>query len=122
VACDGGNTNPLPGNQNQCLQDGDCLAKDSGTRICSCAPETHQFAGTSVDWCVPGDCTIDSDCACGYCSPTYDPNCGSFSGYVGYYCHTPADTCTNDGDCDGGYCAYSTQVARWACGYGRCAG
>ncbi len=122
VACDGGNTNPFPGSENQCLQDGDCLANYPDTLVCSCAPQTRQGGGSTVDWCVPGDCSIDSDCICGYCSPTYDLNCGSFRGFVGYYCHTETDTCINDDECDGGYCAYSSQVAHWVCGYGFCAG
>jgi len=34
----------------------------------------------------------DTDCACGFCSPSYDSNCGAFFGYQGYYCHGPRDS------------------------------
>ena len=124
VMCDGGNDRPLPGSDagNRCEQDSDCGPSDAGLYVCSCAPATRQFAGSSVNWCVLGDCRVDADCACGYCSPTYNSSCGSFFGYVGYYCHVPGDTCANDSECDGGYCAYFPQVGHWACGYGFCAG
>ncbi len=120
MKCDGGNTRPLGSEQNECLQDSDC-AQDAGVAVCSCAPDTRGYAATSIDWCIAGNCAIDSDCSCGYCSPTYG-TCGSFYGYEAYYCHTAADVCLDDADCDGGYCMYAPQVGPWAGGYGFCAG
>jgi len=119
VKCDGGNDYPSS-EKNDCLQDSDC-AQDAGIAVCSCAPNTRAWAGSTADWCIGGNCAIDSDCPCGYCSPTYS-DCGPFYGYRGYYCHTADDVCLDDKDCDGGYCMYAPQVGHWACGYGHCAG
>jgi hypothetical protein len=128
VRCDGGNATPPPWEPdagNLCEQDSDCHASDAGL-VCSCAPATGVPGDTdfSVNECVPGNCQVDSDCSCGYCSPSDEAPCGTWCGVVGYFCRTAADTCTNDGDCDAGpnwkewgYCGYSRQVAHWACGY-----
>jgi hypothetical protein len=80
-----------------------------------------------VNQCLPGDCRTDADCKGGYCSPTYDTTCGSYDGWVGFYCHGPSDDCTNDSDCvnaqgQGGYCAFGKEVGKWICAYGICAG
>jgi len=70
---------------------------------------------------------VDADCgAGGWCSPTYDFSCGSFFGFIGYYCHTPSDTCLDDSDCGTGSppasCRYNPTVGAWACATGQCAG
>jgi hypothetical protein len=67
---------------------------------------------------VSGDCRLDADCACGYCSPTEGTRCVYETGFVGYYCHTRTDTCINDSDCDGGLCEYSPLLDHWACATG----
>jgi hypothetical protein len=92
-----------------CLADSDCGA----TGVCDCeAPRcTHPFP-LAGNVCVPGNCRVDSDCACGFCAG--DTACG---GLDGYYCTTPQDQCSTDADCqDGGasmQCKWSTD--RWAC-------
>jgi hypothetical protein len=121
VGCDGG----IPDGGSECWQDADCDDAGFGAPgLCSCAPNTRHGFSASANICIPNDCRVDADCACGYCSPTVNPNCGSFYGVQGYYCHTPQDCCVNDSDCDGGggYCAYHTEVGYWTCGYGHCAG
>jgi hypothetical protein len=76
---------------------------------------------------MAGNCQIDADCGDGgYCSPTQG-DCGSYSGIIGYYCHTPADTCVNDSECSDpergpGYCMYRPELGHWQCGYGQCVG
>ncbi|MEO6417902.1 MAG: hypothetical protein ABIP39_00745, partial [Polyangiaceae bacterium] len=62
----------------------------------------------------------------GYCSPTYDESCGTYNGYIGFYCRTPRDGCVNDSDCnDGkksGLCVWEKEVSKWACSYNQCVG
>lgn len=101
-----------------CAADVDC---GSG-KVCMCAAD----AKTGGNICIPGNCRIDADCgAKGFCSPTYGFDCGAFSGYQGFYCHTAGDTCRNDADCTAkgpGFCAYDTTAGHWTCGYAMCAG
>jgi hypothetical protein len=97
-----------------CFADTDCPAGE----LCNCDPDFG-------DTCVPGNCTVDSDCACGFCSPTGDPtSCLPDFGppTTGYYCHTPQDDCTNDDQCQGGICGWQPMVGKWACIYAMCAG
>ena len=80
--------------------------------------------------CVANNCKVDSDCGCGYCSPSVDPTCTPAGdvdwGVFGYCCHTPQDTCVNDTDCGTsttnvqGFCAYSPEIGHWACSYTPC--
>jgi hypothetical protein len=87
------------------------------------------FNNAGANVCLPGNCQVDANCdgGAGYCSPTYGTDCGPYSGYQGYYCHTPADECVDDADCvsptmGAGYCAYQPTVGHWVCGYSRCSG
>jgi hypothetical protein len=104
----------------QCYEDGDCKA------VCECIDHTEH--GTGGHFCRQGNCSIDADCGSdNYCSPTFGFSCGSYSGVVGYYCHTNKDECLNDGDCHEagtayGYCAYDTEKGHWRCGYAECDG
>jgi hypothetical protein len=125
---------PPPGNAagdycsyDQCATDSDCGAG----KVCQCGATTPPY-GRLGNTCVPGDCRIDSDCGVGgFCSPTEATSCGSRSGVVGYYCHTPGDACNSDSDCTdagmgvesvGGYCAWQPMVSHWECSYGICSG
>jgi hypothetical protein len=98
-----------------CQEDSDCTT--GGPCICN----------EGGNQCLGGNCQIDSDCSGGaLCSPTFS-TCGTYSGVVAYYCHTPEDECTNDTDCidperGGGYCMYSSDVSHWVCSYTNCAG
>jgi hypothetical protein len=92
-----------------CLVDSDC----GGSGVCDCeAPRcSHPFA-TTGNVCLPGNCRVDSDCACGFCAG--ESSCG---GLDGYWCTTPLDECATDADCqDGGTisaCRWSTD--HWGC-------
>jgi hypothetical protein len=92
-----------------CLVDSDC--GDSG--VCDCEEPrcSHPFA-TTGNVCLPGNCRVDSDCACGFCA-----GATSCTGLGGYWCTTPLDECSTNGDCqDAGaltVCQWSTD--RWAC-------
>jgi len=111
----------------QCATDNDCGAG----KVCQCGATTPPY-GRLGNSCVPGNCRTDSDCGPGgFCSPTEATSCGSRSGVVGYYCHTPDDACNNDSDCTdagmgvssaGGYCAWQPMVSHWQCSYGICTG
>jgi len=103
-----------------CYADGDCTMG-----ACVCAGGVLGNAGANV--CLMGNCRVDADCgANGYCSPTYDTMCGPYSGFRGFYCHTPRDACIDDADCVMGtmmgYCAFQPTVGSWACSYSFCAG
>jgi hypothetical protein len=102
-----------------CSSDGDC-----GTgNVCECGLPAS--TGRYPNVCLPGNCRIDSDCGCGYCSPTFGASCGAYGGVIGYYCHTAKDECTNDDQCtEGGpgYCGYQPTTNRWTCFYSFCAG
>jgi hypothetical protein len=92
-----------------CLVDSDC----GGSGVCDCeVPRcTHPYA-TTGNVCLPGNCRVDSDCACGFCAG--EPSCG---GLDGYWCTTPLDECSTNADCeDAGTssgCRWSTD--HWAC-------
>jgi hypothetical protein len=90
-----------------CFADGDCATDE----VCLC--DAQNGGGNT---CVPADCHVDADCGGGLgCSPTFG-TCGHYSGFVGYRCHTAADTCTIDADCPApAYCAYDEITAHWAC-------
>ena len=117
---------PTPGDSlgaDQCLSDADC----AGGAVCSCAPNTHEWAGQSRNICVPADCHVDGECGPGgACSPTVSADCGPFYGIQGYYCHTPVDNCTVDSECvqgtTHGNCTYAPQTGHWACSFHFCAG
>ncbi len=92
-----------------CLVDSDC----GSTGVCDCeTPRCTVPFPIAGNVCVPSDCRIDSDCACGYCAA--DRSCG---GVDSYHCTTPRDECSTDADCqDGGsftQCRWSTD--HWAC-------
>lgn len=97
-----------------CFSDGDCATDE----VCLC--DTQNGGGNA---CVPADCHVDADCGASQgCSPTFG-SCGHYSGFVGYRCHTAADTCTVDADCTApGYCAYDELSGHWACSTSECAG
>jgi hypothetical protein len=92
-----------------CLVDSDC----GSSGVCDCQEPrcSHPFPSTG-NVCVPSDCRVDSDCACGYCAA--DVSC---AGTSAYHCTTPHDECSTDADCeDGGtfsQCHWSTD--HWAC-------
>jgi hypothetical protein len=92
-----------------CLVDSDC----GSTGVCECeAPRCAEPFAVAGNVCVPSNCHVDSDCACGFCAG--DTSCG---GIDGYYCTTPHDECSTDADCqDGGtltQCRWSSD--HWAC-------
>ena len=102
-----------------CRSDSDC-----GGFVCECEGGFR----SDYDVCLrSGNCLVDSDCGDGgYCSPTFG-DCGSYSGTVAYYCHTPDDDCLDDTDCGDGsdwgpYCAYNLIAGRWTCSDSHCAG
>ncbi len=100
-----------------CFGDGDCAEG----AICMCSSAMSQGSHCSQ----PG-CRIDADCPGSWCSPTFS-SCGTYSGVIGYQCHTKADECTNDTDCAAGtsgapYCMYEPMVAHWICSSSQCAG
>jgi hypothetical protein len=119
--------------------DGRCIQGGVGCQYCgydTCFSDTQceSDAGCACDptygnACLPGNCRVDSDCACGFCSPSPDtmtciPVFGNEQA-TGLYCHTPSDLCANDSDCGdagGGVCAWQPQVGYWACAYAMCAG
>jgi hypothetical protein len=92
-----------------CLVDSDCGA----TGVCECeTPRCTEPFAVRGNVCLPSNCRVDSDCACGFCAG--EPSCG---GIDAYYCTTPHDECSTDADCqDGGsftQCRWSTD--HWAC-------
>lgn len=109
-----------------CSSDSDCNTGGP------CACRLSSRVGRGANTCLPGNCRTDSDCASGYCSPSLDFQCGSYSGVTGYYCRTAQDECVEDADCTGttdaglptgpGFCAYSREVGRWTCSHSFCAG
>jgi hypothetical protein len=99
-----------------CFNDSDC-----GEFACICG-------GDGANRCMTGNCQVDADCgANGFCSPSFG-DCGSYSGVVAYYCHTPQDECTDDIDCGGtgegmgSYCAYNPVAGKWMCSNSQCVG
>jgi hypothetical protein len=106
-----------------CFRDEDCAL--GGPCLCRTGATAD---GTAPNYCMKGNCQVDADCGPGgWCSPTEDFSCGRFSGTVGYYCHTPADTCVNDGECataasPTANCRFNPTVGAWACASGQCAG
>jgi hypothetical protein len=92
-----------------CLVDSDC----GSTGVCDCeAPRCAEPFAVAGNVCIPSDCRVDSDCACGFCAG--DPSCG---GLQAYHCTTTHDECSTDADCqDGGtltQCRWSTD--HWGC-------
>jgi hypothetical protein len=92
-----------------CLVDSDC----GTTGVCECeSPRCAEPFAVAGNVCVPGNCRVDADCACGFCAA--DTGCG---GIGGYWCTTVHDECSTDMDCaDGGpatQCRWSTD--HWAC-------
>jgi len=110
----------------ECFDDSTCLSK-----VCLCRPGGETVATQQANHCLlEGNCLTDGDCgAGGACSPSFS-TCGSYSGVVAYYCHTPQDTCLDDADCLGadggfggpGYCMFSPEGGKWICAYSQCAG
>jgi hypothetical protein len=94
----------------ECFADADCEGGD----VCQCPGD----GGGLGSRCLPGNCRVDADCgAGGFCSPSHD-DCGRFSGFDGYYCHTAQDECNSDADCGSEYgdlCIYEPQAGRWVC-------
>jgi hypothetical protein len=108
-----------------CFTDSDCPAPAgpaSGPVVCAC--ENGFRSDNNV--CIQGNCQVDADCdakGLHWCSPTLG-SCGNYTGFQGYYCHTPEDQCLDDADCsaNGGYCAYEPTVGHWACSTQQCVG
>jgi len=105
----------------QCRADADCGGDGGGA--CQCGGGWR----SDHNVCLGGDCQVDADCgADGFCSPTFG-DCGSYSGFVEYRCHTADDECVDDADCGGEgdwgpYCAYNPAAGRWMCADSHCAG
>lgn len=103
-----------------CVSDADC----TNGQICACAgPVGGEPYGVPGNYCVTGDCKVDSDCGpCGFCSPSSDA-CDTFGGTTGFGCHRPGDPCAADGDCGpqtpgsftNPYCAYDPEMGHWSC-------
>jgi hypothetical protein len=109
-------TNCLRGicSYDQCLTDADCPSQ----HVCDCEASTGR-----LNFCVPADCHVDSDCAAsGYCSPSRG-RCGVIEGF---YCHKPADPCVNPttdcAGCGGFACVYAPTVGYFVCGGSVCNG
>ncbi len=107
-----------------CYEDTDC----GPSAVCACEGATGGGVGPGHR-CVKSGCRLDADCgAAGACSPTFDFDCGSYHGVVGYQCHATDDVCTDDSDCqgDGGvpyaYCAFEPKSGHWVCGHASCKG
>lgn len=108
-----------------CTVDADCAAG----QLCDCRSDWH-YGKNGPARCLPGNCRVDADCGPdGFCSPSLDPNCGSYLGVSGWYCHTKSDSCVNDSDCqavDGGFptpfCGYKPEAGRWMCSTSQCVG
>jgi hypothetical protein len=112
-------------NYDDCFADNACAMG----QVCVCGSGSGAL-GRTPNRCLTGNCQVDADCGGPrFCSPSLDPTCGTFTGVVGYFCHTPQDTCYVDSDCgppDGsgasGFCAYQPAMGHWACSYGVCSG
>jgi hypothetical protein len=92
-----------------CLVDSDCA--DAG--VCECnTPHCVEPFGVSGNVCLPSNCHVDSDCACGFCAG--EQSCG---GIDAYYCTTPLDECATDADCrqDGSYASCRWKTDHWGC-------
>lgn len=134
--------------EGECMTDADCVDGDRGRcenfrglAECTydeCVSDSECATGgpcgcemsfwSDANACLQGNCQVDGDCGDGgYCSPTLS-SCGSYSGVVGYWCHTPEDECVNDSECTDtamggpGYCMYSSEVTHWVCSYSQCVG
>jgi hypothetical protein len=96
-----------------CASDDDC----AGGSICL---PPFVVEGTA-DWptCLPGGCTIGSDCGeCGECGLAAFHNGCHWEHKLA--CRTAGDLCSSDADCEaGGYC--STFFDAWDCQYPGCA-
>ena len=102
----------------QCSTQTDC----QGGTVCLCREVTQ----SNADVCGNGNCSVDSDCACGACSPSMG-GCIPIISVVGYYCRTPEDECVNDSDCGqpsahGPFCSFDTTLGHWRCMAITCAG
>ncbi len=100
----------------ECFADSDCPTSS----VCACEGGFRSDANV----CLAGNCRTDADCGdSGYCSPSFG-SCGSYSGVVGYFCHTCDDECVDDADCGGGgaYCMFDQSVSHWICSTMMCAG
>lgn len=103
----------------ECSTDSDC----STGGPCGC----EMGLWSDANACMAGNCQIDGDCGSnGYCSPSMG-TCGSYSGVIGYWCHTATDECVDDTDCVNpdmgpGYCMYSPEATHWLCSYSSCVG
>jgi hypothetical protein len=99
-----------------CFTDENCEAG----AVCMCGSQSGPG-----NHCSQKGCRVDADCPGSWCSPTFS-SCGTYSGVVGYACHTSTDECVDDADCTssgaGIYCMYSPMVAHWVCSSSQCAG
>ena len=102
----------------ECLTDAEC-AIEGGAGVCACEGSWLGDANA----CYGGNCRTNLDCDTGYCSPSFG-DCGDYSGFENYYCHTFEDECIDDADCGGGgaYCAFMPQRGVWACSNSQCDG
>jgi hypothetical protein len=99
----------------ECFRDSDC---DTG-EACLCDGTRLGGGGNT---CVSAGCRTNNDCTPGYaCSPTFG-GCGTYSGFIGFQCHTADDECTTDAECGPGYCAFDPTLAHWACSTSECVG
>lgn len=124
--CDGNGHDGWRCTYDVCTSDAECGGA-AGTGVCACnggfRSDNHVCLATS-------NCRVDSDCGggAGYCSPSLG-SCGHYTPFVGYFCHTPADTCIDDEDCTGQgqfgqkpYCTFDSKVGHFVCSDQECAG
>jgi hypothetical protein len=134
-----------------CEQDEDCTDGENGRCVqhrnvectydacfedSTCAQGDQRFAcecegGWASDHNIclhQGNCLVDADCGeGGYCSPSFG-DCGTYSGTVGYFCHTAEDECVDNTDCGGpmdgseSYCKFNPAVGHWTCDNAQCVG
>lgn len=114
----------IPCSYDECFVDAEC----SAGATCACRGE-YQVYGMLPDAvpnvCIAGNCRTDADCgSTGYCSPSYDADCGRV--LRGWFCHTKGDVCIDDDDCTPtkafATCNYDPVAGHWGCSRGCGAG
>jgi hypothetical protein len=97
----------------ECFSDADC----GNGGVCRCSGNR----GTDATYCLMGNCSVDSECDSGYCSPSLSWACPNFPDTAGYFCHTPEDECVNNLECGSqAKCVFAPKEKRWMCVTGGC--
>ncbi len=122
--CDGNGHDGWRCTYDVCTSDAQC---GGAFGVCAC---NGGFRSDNHVCLTTSNCRVDRDCGggAGYCSPSLG-SCGHYTPFVGYFCHTPADTCVDDEDCTGQgqfgqkpYCAFDPKLGHFACSTQECAG